>query len=101
MGVIKNKLLTKWLEKDKLVAVPQSWQQDYIKLSGNIVAKKETIRTLVKEYNSLLKDFFKKNTVDELKELLDDGDIKYKEDAPQEVLANIAYTEFKMTIEKS
>ena len=70
MGKFKNWLITKLLEKDKLVCVPQSWQKDYVRLAGDKVQNKQIIASLITEYNGLLRDYFNKCTIEELTEEL-------------------------------
>ena len=100
MQRFKNWLITVLLKKDKLVAVPQSWQTDYIRLAGDKVKKNSTISMLVTEYNNLLKDYFNKCTIKELHAELADSDAKVKAGMSKDELAEIAYKEFRMTIEK-
>ena len=99
MGKFKNWLITKLLEKDKLVCVPQSWQKDYVRLAGDKVQNKQIIASLMTEYNGLLKDYFDKCTIEELKEELSHLKETIKDDATKEELVELAYEEFRMTIE--
>jgi hypothetical protein len=101
MQRFKNWLITVLLRKDKLVAVPESWQTDYVKLAGDKVKSKATIATLVTEYNGLLKDYFNKCTVKELQEELAKGEVKFKTSMSKDELAELAYNEFRMTIERN
>lgn len=96
---IKNWLITKLLEKDKLVCVPQSWQNDYVKLAAEKVHNKEVIAMLVTEYNGLLQDYYNKLSKEELKTELAECELDLT-DKTQAELATIAYEEFRMTIEK-
>ena len=73
MQKFKNWLISALLRKDKLVAVPTSWQTEYVKLAGDSVRNKQTIGTLISEYNKLLQDFFNKCSVKELQ------DVHYKQ----------------------
>jgi hypothetical protein len=100
MQRFKNWLITALLKKDKLVAVPQSWQTDYVKLAGDKVKRNGTIAMLVTEYNNLLKDFFNKCTIKELHTELADSDVKVKAGMSKEELVELAYNEFRMTVEK-
>lgn len=100
MQRFKNWLITVLLKKDKLVAVPQSWQTDYVKLAGDKVKRNGTIAMLVTEYNNLLKDFFNKCTIKELHAELADSDAKVKAGMSKEELVELAYNEFRMTVEK-
>lgn len=100
MQSFKNWLITILLKKDKLVAVPESWQVDYIKTAADKIKNSKAVVALIDEYNSLLKDFFLKHSVKELQETLKDNDIIYKTTMSKEELAELAYQEFKMTYEK-
>lgn len=99
MGKFKNWLITKLLEKDKLVCVPVSWQKDYVRLAGDKVQNKQIIASLITEYNGLLKDYFDKCSIEELREELSHKEEPIKEDATKEELVELAYEEFRMTIE--
>lgn len=101
MGKIKNWLITKLLEKDKLVCVPQSWQKDYVRLAGDKVQNKQIIASLITEYNGLLRDYFNKCTIEELTEELSHLAEKIKPDATKEELVELAYEEFRMTVESN
>lgn len=101
MQKFKNWLIDALLRKDKLVAVPTSWQTEYVKLAGDAVRNKETIATLVTEYNKVLKDFFDKCSVKELQETLADGEVKFKTNMSKQELSDLAYKEFRMTIERN
>jgi len=100
MQKFKNWLISALLKKDKLVAVPTSWQTEYVKLAGDSVRNKQTIGTLITEYNKLLQDFFNKCSVKELQETLADGEVKFKTSMSKQELADLAYKEFRMTIER-
>ena len=100
MQKFKNWLISALLRKDKLVAVPTSWQTEYVKLAGDSVRNKQTIGTLISEYNKLLQDFFNKCSVKELQEILADGEVKFKTSMSKQELADLAYKEFRMTIER-
>ena len=101
MQKFKNWLISALLKKDKLVAVPTSWQTEYVKLAGDAVRNKQTIATLVTEYNKVLKDFFDKCSVKELQETLADGEVKFKTNMSKQELSDLAYQEFRMTIERN
>lgn len=100
MQKFKNWLISALLKKDKLVAVPTSWQTEYVKLAGDSVRNKQTIGTLISEYNKLLQDFFNKCNIKELQETLADGEVKFKTSMSKQELADLAYKEFRMTIER-
>ena len=99
MKKFKNWLITKLLEKDKLVCVPQSWHTEYVKLAAEKVRNNEIIATLMTEYNGLLKDYFNKCTVEEIQKELQENDIQFDENLDHPKLVEKAYEEFRMTIE--
>ena len=99
MRTFKNWLITTLLKKDKLVAVPEKWQVDYVKTASNNVKNTQAIISLIKEYNELLLDYFKKCSVKELKETITDTNIKGI--TSKEQLVQIAYEESKMTYERN
>lgn len=99
MRTFKNWLITALLKKDKLVAVPEKWQVDYVKTASNNVKNTQAIVSLIKEYNELLLDYFKKCSVKELKEIITDTNIKGI--TSKEQLVQIAYEESKMTYERN
>ena len=98
MQTFRNWLITALLKKDKLVAVPEKWQEDYVKTAANNVKNTQAIAALIKEYNDLLLDYFKKCSLKELKENITDTNIKGI--TSKEQLVNIAYEESKMTYER-
>ena len=99
MRTFKNWLITALLKKDKLVAVPEKWQVDYVKTASNNFKNTQAIVSLIKEYNELLLDYFKKCSVKELKEIITDTNIKGI--TSKEQLVQIAYEESKMTYERN
>lgn len=99
MRTFKNWLITALLKKDKLVAVPEKWQVDYVKTASNNVKNTQAIVSLIKEYNELLLDYFKKCSIKELKETITDTNIKGI--TSKEQLVQIAYEESKMTYERN
>ena len=101
MGRIRNKIITALLKKDKLVAVPEQWHRDYVRMAGDEVKRNEAIATIITEYNKLLSDYFHACSANLLRSTLDDGDVKYKTSMSKDELADLAYEEFKMTIEKN
>lgn len=100
MQRFKNWLITALLRKDKLVAVPESWQTEYVKLAGDKNRNQGIIATVITEYNQLLKDYFNKCSVQELKEELKDTDVQVKSTMSKSELVELAYEEFRMTIQK-
>lgn len=101
MQRFKNWLITILLKKDKLVAVPESWQTEYVQLAGDKVRNKQNIAMLINEYNELLKDYFNKCSVKELQEELAEGKVKFKTNMSKAELVELAYQEFRMTIERN
>ena len=99
MTKLRNWLITLLLKKDKLVAIPEKWQEDYVKLASNNVKNTQAILSLMKEYNELLLDYFNKCSVKELKEMITDTNIKGMNSKEQ--LAQVAYEESKMVYEKN
>ena len=69
MEKIIDKIVNRKLEKDGLVAVPISWQKEYVKLASSKIKDGHAIEELVKEYNLLLCDYYENNSVKELKEI--------------------------------
>ena len=101
MHKFKNWLISVLLKKDKLVAVPTSWQTEYVKLAGDAVRNKQTIATLVTEYNKVLKDYFDRCSIKELQDTLADGNVAFKSTMNKQELSDLAYQEFRMTIERN
>ncbi len=100
MQRIKNRLVSFLLRKDKLVAVPSSWQEEYVKLIKDSQTQKKAIDTIIGEYNELLKDFFNRNSVKELQDALRESGVVFKTTDSKEELVKKAYEEFRMSIEK-
>lgn len=100
MQKFKNWLITALLRKDKLVAVPQAWQTEYVKLAGDKVRNQGVIASLITEYNQLLKDYFDKCSAKELQTMCLENNIQTKASTPKAELVEILYKEFRMTIEK-
>lgn len=101
MQKFKNWLITALLRKDRLVAVPQDWQTEYVKLAGDKVRNKGTIAAIMNEYNQLLKDYFEKCSVKELQDELKDTEVQVKSTMTKAELVDLAYQEFRMTIERN
>lgn len=101
MQRFKNWLIDVLLKKDKLVAVPESWQTEYVKLAGDKVRNKSNIAMLISEYNKLLKDYFNKCSIKDLQEELTNSKIDFKTTMPKQELVELAYEEFRMTIERN
>ena len=69
-------------------------------MASNELKNKGVIASLITEYNGLLKDYYEKCSVKDLQEELRGGEVQFKASAPKEELAQLAYEEFKMTVEK-
>jgi len=100
MQRFRNWLISRLLRKDKLVAVPLSWQNEYVKLIKETNIQTEAITTLINEYNQLLEDFYGKCTIEELRNILTQEQIHFKTTTPKQELIKLAYDEFKMTVAK-
>lgn len=100
MQKFKNWLISRLLKKDKLVAVPESWQVDYVKLAAAKVKNGTALQAIMLEYNELLQDYYAKCSTKELSQMCKDAEIKVKATASKEVMANMLYQEFRMTYEK-
>lgn len=98
---LRQKLIDKLLAKEKLVAVPQSWQKEYVKLAGDKIRNGKTIDQLVREYNLLLKDYYDKHSVRELKIRLREDNIKMPANASKEDLVGALVHEYQMVFEKN
>ena len=84
-----------------MVAVPEEWQKEYVKLAGDKVRNGQTIAELMKEYNKLLEDYFNKCNMKELKALIKDAGIdNITADSDKDALVMIAVNEYKMKKEK-
>ena len=98
---LRKKLIDKLLTKEKLVAVPQDWQKEYVKLAGDKIRNGKTIDQLVREYNLLLKDYYDKHSVRELRIRLKEDGIKVSANAPKEELVKALVHEYPMVFEKN
>ena len=87
MQKFKNWLISVLLKKDKLVAVPTSWQTEYVKLAGDAVRNKQ--------------DYFDRCSIKELQDTLADGNVTFKSTMNKQELSDLAYQEFRMTIERN
>lgn len=101
MSKMRNWLITKLLKKDGLVAVPASWQEEYVRLASERVKVAGTIAKLVNHYNELLVDYYKELSAKRLTEECKKSDIKVKSTTSKEEMADLLYHEFKMTVEKN
>ena len=98
---LRRKLIDKLLTKEELVAVPQDWQKEYVKLAGDKIRNGKTIDQLVREYNLLLKDYYDKHSVRELRIRLKEDGIKVPTNAPKEELVEALVHEYQMVFEKN
>lgn len=87
-------------KKDKLVAVPESWQVDYVKTAAAKVKNGAALQAVMIEYNKLLEDYYNKCSTKELAQMCKDANIKVKASASKDVLVNLLTQEFRMTYEK-
>jgi hypothetical protein len=95
-----DKICHAWARRNGMVYVPESWQVEYVKLAGDKVRNGQTTAMIVREYNELLKDFYNKCSIKELKDLLKDAELKIDKDLDKDGLVNLAYNEYKMVIKK-
>lgn len=101
MNKFKEKLVNKWLEKDGLVCVPASWQTEYVKLAGDKIRSASNVALVVDEYNKLLKQYYEKISMKELKdELKAAGITKIPKNIGRDELVNMCYNEYYMEIKK-
>ncbi len=98
---LRRKLIDKLLTKEELVAVPQDWQKEYVKLAGDKIRNGKTIDQLVREYNLLLKDYYDKHSVRELRIRLKEDGIKVPTNASKEELVETLVHEYQMVFEKN
>ena len=100
MQKFKNWLITALLKKDKLVAVPQAWQTEYVKLAGDKVRLGQTLASVITAYNELLEDNLKRCPISELKSMLKDAGVDIPKQATKESLMALAFDAYKMRKEK-
>jgi hypothetical protein len=94
-------LIEKLLKHDGMVAVPEEWQKEYVKLAGDKVRSGQTIAEIIKEYNKLLEDYFNKCNMKELKALIKDAGVtNITADSDKDALVIVALNEYKMKKEK-
>lgn len=101
MQKFKNWLIDRLLKKDKLVAVPEDWQVDYVKTASANVKNKGVITTIITEYNNLLKDYFEKCSAKELTNMLLEEKVQFKAGTPKAELVELAMKEFRMSYEQN
>ena len=101
MKKFRSWLIDKLLKHDGMVAVPEEWQKEYVKLAGDKVRSGQTIAEIIKEYNKLLEDYFNKCNMKELKAMIKDAGIdNITADSDKDALVMIAVNEYKMKKEK-
>lgn len=101
MQSLKNRLVSFLLKKDKLVAVPTTWQAEYIKLAADKNKNRLVVIDLMNAYNDLLLDYYNKSSAKELREELATANKKPGANTAKEELVKMCYEEFKMTIERN
>lgn len=98
---LRQRLINSMLRHEGLVAVPEEWQTEYVKLAGEKVRNKQAIVEIVKEYNSLLHDYYEKYSIKDLKDLIKDSNIKEPiSQLSKDELVELAYNEYKMSFKK-
>ena len=101
MKKFRSWLIDKLLKHDGMVAVPEEWQKEYVKLAGDKVRSGQTIAEIIKEYNKLLEDYFNKCNMKELKGLIKDAGVtNITADSDKDALVIVALNEYKMKKEK-
>ena len=101
MKKFRTWIVEKLLKHDGMVAVPEEWQKEYVKLAGDKVRNGQAIAELMKEYNKLLEDYFNKCNMKELKAMIKDAGIEnITADSDKDALVMIAVNEYKMKKEK-
>lgn len=101
MQTFKNWLIGRLLKKDKLVAVPESWQTDYVKTASANVSNRNALISIIKEYNNLLKDYFEKCSIKELTNTLTEEKVEIKTGLSKAELVDLAVKEFSMSYEQN
>lgn len=101
MEKLRTWLVRKLLAYDHMVAVPEEWQTEFVKMGGEIVRSGQAITELIGEYNKLLEDYFNKCNMKELKQMIKDAGIEnITADSDKDALVMIALNEYKMRKEK-
>lgn len=101
MQKLRDKILEHLLKHSGLVAVPEEWQKEYVKLAGDKVRSGQAIAELMKEYNKLLEDYLNKCNMKELKAMIKDAGIdNITADSDKDALVRIALNEYKIKREK-
>lgn len=101
MERLRQRLVNRMLSHEGLVAVPQTWQNEYVKLAGDKIRNCQTIDAILKEYNELLKDYYNKLSIKELQNILKEQEVSFKSTASKEELVDMAFREFQMKKEKN
>ncbi len=101
MKKFRTWLIDKLLSHDDLIAVPDSWQKEFVQLAGDKVRNGQAIAEIIKEYNKLLEDYLNKCSIKELKAMIKDAGLtKITADSDKDALVMIALNEYKMRKEK-
>jgi hypothetical protein len=96
-----NKIIETILQKQGKVAVPETFQKDYVRLSGYKLQQEGALETLVREYNKLLKDYFSGMSTHKLAAYLKSHEIPgVKQNMKKQILVEIAYKAFRMEYTK-
>lgn len=96
MEKLKTKFMNRLLRHDGLIAVPEGWEIEYVKLAGDKVRLGQTITDLIKAYNELLEDNLKRCSITELKGMIKDAGLNIPKGIGKEELIDLAYNEYKM-----
>ena len=101
MKKFRTWLVESLLKRDGMIAVPEEWQKEYVKLAGDKVRNGQTIAELMREYNELLEDYLNKCNMKELKGMIKDAGIdNITADSDKDALVRVALNEYKMKKEK-
>lgn len=96
MEKLRTKLVNFLLKRDRLVAVPEGWETEYVRLAGDKVRLGQTLTTVINAYNELLEDNLKRCPITELKSMLKDSGVEVPKQATKESLTELVYNEYKM-----
>lgn len=98
---LRRRIINNLLKHEKLVAVPEDWQKEYVKLAGDKIRHGQLIQKLMKEYNDLLQDYFSGLSKKDLKDSLKSAGLTGKLDQlDKEELIDLCFKEYKMTWKK-
>lgn len=97
-----EKMMEKFLNKKKKTIIPMSVYEDYISLTRYKMEQKGALETLVREYNSLLEDYFKGMSAKKILDFLGSHEIQASSDKrSKEDLVRLAYEKFHMEYEEA